>query len=67
MNHIALRLAVAYQTLAARLRAIPAERGATAVEYALMVGLIAAVIVGIVLTLGETITGIFTETEDAID
>lgn len=31
------------------------ESGATAVEYAIMVSLIAAVIVAVVLTLGETI------------
>lgn len=67
MNTIALRLAVAYKIFGDRLRAIPAERGATAVEYALMVGLIAAVIVGAVIALGDTIDGIFTDTEAEID
>jgi pilus assembly protein Flp/PilA len=41
------------QYIAIRLRAIPrSERGATAVEYGLLVALIAAVIVGVVFTLG---------------
>lgn len=35
------------------------ERGATAVEYGLMVALIAAVIVGVVATLGTEIQGAF--------
>ncbi len=35
------------------------QRGATAVEYALMVALIAAVIVGTVGLLGTTVDGIF--------
>ena len=37
------------------------DRGATAVEYGLLVGLIAAVIIGVVATLGGTISGLFTE------
>ncbi len=36
------------------------DRGATAVEYGLLVALIAAVIVGIVATLGTQITTAFT-------
>ncbi|HWI43316.1 MAG TPA: Flp family type IVb pilin [Nocardioides sp.] len=36
------------------------ERGATAVEYGLLVALIAAVIVGIVATLGTQISAAFT-------
>jgi pilus assembly protein Flp/PilA len=35
------------------------DRGATAVEYGLMVALIAAVIVGVVAALGGTLNGIF--------
>lgn len=43
------------------------DRGATAVEYAIMVSLIAAVIVTVVLTLGETIRGnLFQYTVDII-
>jgi pilus assembly protein Flp/PilA len=36
------------------------DRGATAVEYGLLVALIAAVIVGVVATLGNKIQGAFT-------
>jgi pilus assembly protein Flp/PilA len=36
------------------------ERGATAVEYGLMVGLIAAVIITVVATLGTKIAALFT-------
>jgi pilus assembly protein Flp/PilA len=36
-----------------------AERGATAVEYALMVALIAAIIVAVVAALGEQVLGLF--------
>ncbi len=35
------------------------EEGATAVEYGLMAALIAAVIVGVVTTLGQTLSGVF--------
>lgn len=66
MQTIALRVAIAYQLAAARLRAIPAERGATAVEYALMVGLIAAVIVIAVTALGGSVRDIFTNTNTDI-
>ena len=37
------------------------ERGATAVEYGLLVALIAAVIVAVVVTLGSQIQGAFTD------
>lgn len=67
MNDIALRVAIAYKTLALRLRDMNDERGATAVEYALMVGLIAAVIVGAVTLLGDNISGLFGETADQVD
>lgn len=42
------------------------DRGATAVEYGLMVGLIAAVIVGAVFALGGTLNGLFEDVNDAI-
>jgi pilus assembly protein Flp/PilA len=38
----------------------PADRGATAVEYAMLVGLIAAVIFGAVFALGQLVLGLFT-------
>lgn len=42
------------------------EEGATAVEYGLIVALIAAVIVTVVATLGQDILGAFTTVEGAI-
>ena len=42
------------------------ERGATAVEYGLMVALIAAVIVGVVTTLGSKLGTLFTNVANAI-
>ena len=42
------------------------ERGATAVEYGLLVALIAAVIVGIVLVLGRQVSTAFQSVSDAI-
>ncbi|KRB76008.1 hypothetical protein ASE01_13275 [Nocardioides sp. Root190] len=42
------------------------DRGASAVEYGLLVALIAAVIVGAVAILGGTLDGIFTDTNTAI-
>ncbi len=35
------------------------EEGATAIEYGLIAGLIAVVIIGVVTTLGEEIQGVF--------
>jgi pilus assembly protein Flp/PilA len=66
MNTIALRTAVAYQLVVARLRAVEKERGATAVEYALMVGLIAAVIIVAVTALGGSVSDIFDKTSKDI-
>jgi pilus assembly protein Flp/PilA len=42
------------------------ERGASAVEYGLLVAGIAAVIVGIVFLLGGTLSGVFQNTNDSI-
>lgn len=42
------------------------DRGATAVEYGLMVALIAVVIIGAVAALGGTLSDSFTDTGDAI-
>jgi pilus assembly protein Flp/PilA len=42
------------------------DRGATAVEYGLMVGLIAAVIVGIVTTLGGKLNTLFGTVSNAL-
>lgn len=42
------------------------ERGATAVEYGLMVGLIAVVIIGTVIALGGKLNGLFSTVEQAL-
>ena len=42
------------------------QRGATAVEYGLMVALIAVVIIGAVTTLGTKLSGLFTTVATAI-
>jgi pilus assembly protein Flp/PilA len=42
------------------------DEGATAVEYGLMVALIAAVIVGVVTVLGTTLQGVFQTVVNAI-
>ena len=42
-----------------RLERVREEKGATAVEYGLMVGLIAVVIIGVVTTLGGQLQGLF--------
>ena len=43
------------------------ERGASAVEYGLLIAGIAAVIVAVVFLLGEQIQGAFQDTSDSID
>jgi pilus assembly protein Flp/PilA len=42
------------------------ERGATAVEYGIMVALIAAVIITVVTTLGGNLTALFTRVATAV-
>jgi pilus assembly protein Flp/PilA len=42
------------------------ERGASAVEYGLLVAAIAALVVGVVFGLGSTIKGKFTQTQSCI-
>lgn len=42
------------------------ERGATAIEYGLIAGLIAVIIIGAVTVLGTDITAVFTSITDAI-
>ncbi len=42
------------------------EKGATAVEYGLMVGLIAVVIIGAVVILGNKLNGLFTTVGNAL-
>ncbi|MBU6245444.1 MAG: Flp family type IVb pilin [Actinomycetales bacterium] len=47
-------------------RALSADKGATAVEYGLLIALIAAIIVGVVATLGTQIQGAFQSVVDAL-
>ncbi len=56
-----MKLAVRTHLFLARMRD---EKGASAVEYGLLVALIAAVIVLAVLTLGQTVLGAFNDTND---
>jgi pilus assembly protein Flp/PilA len=42
------------------------DRGATAVEYGLLVGLIAVVIIGAVIALGGKLNGLFTSISDTL-
>lgn len=42
------------------------DRGATAVEYGLIIGLIAVAIIVIVSTLGDTLFGLFTEVNNEL-
>ncbi|NTU43084.1 MAG: Flp family type IVb pilin [Nitrospirales bacterium] len=42
------------------------EEGASAVEYALIAGLIAVVIIGVVTLLGQNISGVFQAISDAL-
>lgn len=46
--------------------ALDSDEGATAVEYGLMVALIAVVIIGAVIALGENLDGIFQTIADAV-
>jgi pilus assembly protein Flp/PilA len=50
-----------------RLQAIRTERGASAVEYGLLVALIAVIIIVAVTLLGTTLSTIFTDTANSID
>ena len=53
-------------TLKARLVEADKERGATAVEYGIMVAAIAAVIIGIVITLGGQVETVFTNVNESL-
>ncbi|MGH2723077.1 MAG: Flp family type IVb pilin [Actinomycetota bacterium] len=63
MTKLYLTLTSAFTALRARMHR---EEGATAVEYGLLVALIAAVIVLIVLALGEKIAAAFQAVVDAL-
>ena len=55
-----------YRWVQARYNELQNERGATAVEYGLMVALIAAVIIAVVTLLGGDVSGAFQKVVDAI-
>ena len=61
-----LNFLVVLQSIVAR-RLDSKDEGATAVEYGLMVALIAAVIIGVVTFLGADVRGAFTTIETGID
>ena len=42
------------------------QEGATAAEYAIMASLVAVVILGAVLLLGETVTGLFVDADQTL-
>lgn len=62
----ALILSVTTYIAGVKARFTSEEKGATAVEYGLLVALIAAVIVGVVATLGGQITTAFQTIVDAL-
>jgi pilus assembly protein Flp/PilA len=57
---------IAFGDLADRMRNADKDRGATAVEYGLMVALIAGVIVTAVTLLGGKVNTVFTTVKDAL-
>lgn len=63
MTDLALRLGQALGAIRARLHR---EEGASAVEYGMLVALIAAVVVGVVVLLGPMIAGAFQDIVDAL-
>jgi pilus assembly protein Flp/PilA len=60
-NALLTRIGVTLQS-----KLVSDERGATAVEYGLIVGLIAVVIIGAVGTLGGTLLGWFNDINDGL-
>ncbi len=62
-----LKLAVKIQIAVARHRAEVEERGATAVEYGLMVGLIAVAIIGAVSFLSKSVKTTFNRSGNAMN
>ena len=50
----------------AKIRLTREETGATAVEYGLIVGLIAVAVVAVLLVLGPQIAGMFTKVSDSL-
>ncbi len=53
-------------TLTTARRLLADDSGATAIEYALLAALIAGTIIAAVITVGETLNGIYTSTNDEL-
>jgi pilus assembly protein Flp/PilA len=66
MNDAMLRLVVALRTGLLHLAERDRERGATAVEYGLMVALIAIVIIAAVTLLGGNLSGLFNKVATSV-
>jgi pilus assembly protein Flp/PilA len=65
-NNLATRLVVKAQS-ALNSRIAQDETGATAVEYGLIVGLIAVAIIGAITILSGSLQGLFTHISDGLD
>lgn len=57
----------AFSTVLAYLTTRRDEKGATAVEYGLLVALIAAILVGVIAAVGTDVLGGFNDVEDAVN
>jgi pilus assembly protein Flp/PilA len=66
MNRAAAFLTTLFLVTGDRLSGARKDRGATAVEYGLLVGLIAVVIIAAVTLLGTQLKGMFTAITDAL-
>jgi len=66
MNELVLRFVAAIQTGWLDLTDNDRDRGATAVEYGLLVALIAIVIIGAVTLLGGNLNGLFNHTATTV-
>ena len=63
---IGTKMSQTMQAIAAFVTARTSDRGATAVEYGMIVALIAAIIVGVVTNVGQDVLGGFTDVDNAI-
>ncbi|GAA3328599.1 Flp family type IVb pilin [Paeniglutamicibacter sulfureus] len=64
MNTLFANIYIGLSTVAGKLRR--EEKGATAVEYGIMVALIAVAIIGMVTLLGTGLSGLFEDVKDKI-
>jgi pilus assembly protein Flp/PilA len=54
------------RTMSKLIRFVKDEEGATAIEYGLIASLIAVAIVGVLLTLGPVLSGVFQQVQNAL-